>query len=241
MSYEVKLEAFEGPLDLLLHLIKKHEIDIYDIPIALITKQYLGYLDLMKTLNLDIAGEFLLMAASLMYIKSKMLLPPSELDEELIEEDEEDPRAELVRKLLEYKKYKDVVAKLEERRTIQDEIFQRENPPDIPLESDDFFVDVSLFDLISAFKSVLEQVSEEEFQQISVEKMDINEKISEIMERLQEAKSLVFQELFNNVSQKAELIITFLALLELIRLKLVRAQQVKQFGAIRFFVAEPLE
>lgn len=235
MNYEVKLEVFEGPLDLLLHLIKRNEINIYDIPIALITQHYLEYIDLMKTLNLDIAGEFLVMAATLMQIKSKMLLPPDETAEE---EEVEDPRAELVRRLLEYKKYKDAAEELEKREVFWREVFGRSEKPQFEegQEAEEpLMLDLNLFDLIDAFKKVLERTPKEEPLELRQEEVSVKDKMAIIMERLEGIESLTFDSLFDRDKNRVSLIATFLALLELVRLRLIRIQQIEEFGVIRIF------
>ncbi len=235
MSYEVKLEVFEGPLDLLLHLIKKNEINIYDIPIALITQHYLEYIDLMKTLNLEIAGEFLVMAATLVQIKSKMLLPPDETAEE---EEVEDPRLELMRRLLEYQRYKEAAEEMEKRETLWRDVFSRTERPQFEDEeetAEPVLLDVNLFDLINAFKKVLEKAPKEEPLELEQDNISIKDKMATITERLEGVESLTFDSLFDGEKNRASLIATFLALLELIRLRLVRIQQLEEFGVIRIF------
>lgn len=235
MSYEVKLEVFEGPLDLLLHLIKKNEINIYDIPVALIAQQYLEYIDLMKTLNLEIAGEFLVMAATLVQIKSKMLLPP---DETVEEEEVEDPRAELVRRLLEYQRYKDAAEELEKRETLWRDVFSRTERPQFEEEeetAEPLLLDVNLFDLIDVFRKVLEKAPKEESLELKQDNISIKDKMATIMERLEGIESLTFDSLFNEEKSRISMIATFLALLELIRLRLIRVQQLEEFGVIRIF------
>lgn len=225
-----KLSVFEGPLDLLLHLIKENKIDIYDIPIVDITKQYLDYLEIMKELNLEIAGEFLVMAATLIYIKSRMLLPPNE---EQTEEPAEDPRAELVKRLLEYQAFKEASLQLRERENIWKNIFRRlppetkdfENDPDIlPFEA-------SLFDLLSAFRSLLSKAPEQMIE-ITRETLTVTDRINYIMECIEGKEGIRFEKLFEQAFTKITLIVTFLALLELIRLGLVKAYQEKVFGSI---------
>src|SRR4030042_2172881 len=199
LPLNVKLAAFEGPLDLLLHLIKKNEIDIYDIPITVIPRQYLEYLEVMKSLNLDVAGEFLLMAATLLHIKSKMLLPPSEEEqgEEEQEEPEEDPRAELVRRLLEYQRYKEAALDLAQGSLLDREVFARKFFVEKVLEDAEEILagEVTLFDLLEAMKKILQGIPPEEFQEISLDKLSIKEKIHQIMEHLWEKESLTFAEL----------------------------------------------
>jgi len=238
LPLQIKLEVFEGPLDLLLHLIKKNEIDIYDIPITIITRQYLEYLEVMKSLNLDIAGEFLLMAATLLHIKSKMLLPPSE--DELGDENaepEEDPRAELVRRLLEYQRYKDAALEMNRSDLLDREVFTRAFfQEEFLKEAEEGVVsEATLFDLLEALKKVLETVPPEEFQEISLEHLSLKDKINEIMEALWEKETLAFQELFTPATPRREVIVTFLALLELLRLRMIKIFQAEHFGTIRIF------
>jgi len=243
LPLHVKLEAFEGPLDLLLHLIKKNEIDIYDIPISVITRQYLEYLEMMKSLNLDIAGEFLLMAATLLHIKSKMLVPPSE--EEQAEEGEEalaeDPRAELVRQLLEYQRFKEAARELSRGPQLDREVFVRRFFEEKLMEGAEEALagEATLFDLLEAIKKVLQGIPPEEFQEISLEQLSIKEKIIQIMDRIWDAESVTFTELFTTATPRREIIVTFLALLELLRLRMIRIYQSESFGMIRIF--SPIE
>lgn len=224
----VQLPAFEGPLELLLHLIKKNEINIYDIPIALITQQYLEYLDLMKSLNLNIAGEFLVMAATLIYIKSKMLLPPEEIAEEELEDD---PRADLVRRLLEYQQFKESAERLAWREELWRDVYRRDVEDRIP-EDTILLKDVSLFDLVGALQSVLARVPKEKVIEIVPDQMSVRNKMSLVMERLEKVETLAFEVLFEQDRTRASVIVTFLAILELARLQLVAIQQVKPYGAI---------
>lgn len=228
MSYKVKLEIFEGPLDLLLYLIKKDEIDILDIPIAKITAQYLEYLELMQLLDLDIAGEFLVMAATLMHIKSRLLLPPQE--REILEEPEEDPRQELVRRLLEYQKFKEAAQHLEEMGLERSRYFVRSETPPV-IEEGEYF-EASLFDLITAFSKVLTSVPRKTFQEIVIDEFTVEEKIGYILDILKEKTRTYFTNLFENMKNKMEVVCTFLALLELIRIKEAVVRQPKLFGPI---------
>lgn len=237
LPLKVRLETFEGPLDLLLYLIKKNEIDIYDIPISVITQQYLEYLEIMKNLNLDVAGEFLLMAATLLHIKSKMLLPPTGEEEEG-EKEEEDPRAELVRRLLEYQRFKEAAQQLVKGPLLDREVFVRSFFGDALAEKEaeeDVSGEVTLFDLLEVMKKVLEGLPAEDFQEISMEHLNIKDKILHIMERLWEAESLAFTELFTASTPRREIVVTFLALLELLRLRMIRVYQGETFGTIRIF------
>lgn len=223
---------FEGPLDLLLHLIKKHQIDIYDIPIALITRQYLEYLEIMETLNLSIAGEFLVMAATLIHIKSKTLLPP---DEKINETEEEDPREELLSRLLEYKKFKEASAQLEERESLWVEIFRRKIPEGVEPVNEEFcFTDLNLFDLVDALQKVIERLPEKDVFEVTQEVLSVTDKIHYLLEFLENRESATFSELFEKDSTRNMVVVTFLALLEICRLRLVQIQQVEEFGVIRF-------
>lgn len=230
---KVKLDIFEGPLDLLLYLVKKSEVDIYHIPIVEITDQYLKYLDLMKTLDLEIAGEFLWMAANLIYLKSKMLLPIEQQEEE--EEDEEfDPHSELIRQLIEYKKFKeaaDGLKKMEEARSLY---FPREATPE--MDSHDFAADlgeVSIFDLLNAFSKILEKVQiRENLNKLFEEEVSVEGKILMIEEMLSSRFSFVLEDFFSGNVSRMELVATFLAVLELIRLKRIRVTQDNNFGNI---------
>jgi segregation and condensation protein A len=238
LPLKVRLETFEGPLDLLLYLIKKNEIDIYDIPISVITQQYLEYLEIMKNLNLDVAGEFLLMAATLLHIKSKMLLPATGEEEGEGEKEEEDPRAELVRRLLEYQRFKEAAQQLVKGPLLDREVFVRSFFGESLAEKEgeeDVSAEVTLFDLLEVMKKVLEGLPAEDFQEISVEHLNIKDKILHIMERLWEADSMAFTELYTASTPRGEIIVTFLALLELLRLRMIRVYQGETFGTIRIF------
>lgn len=239
-AYAIQLENFEGPLDLLLHLIKKNEMDIYDIPMAAITRQYLETLDAMKTLNLDVAGEFLLMAATLLHIKSKLLLP--KIVEEEQEEDEEDPRAELVRRLLEYQKYKEVSQVLDSRPQLGRDLFVRAAPePEVLEESEAGFAAVGLFDLLEALQEVLRASPDPKVHQIDVEQLSVTDRINAILERLRLSESVAFNELFESSLVRKEVIVTFLALLELVKLRMVRFMQNVRHGTIWLFPSVALE
>ncbi len=233
MTYKVKLEVFEGPLDLLLYLIKKEEVDIYDIPIAKITDQYLEYMELMQLLDLTIAGEFLVMAATLMHIKSKLLLPPDETDVE--SEEELDPRAELVKRLLEYKKFKEAAAELAQKESHQKHFYARVgsgiNMDELPAAKDEFF-EASLFDLITAFTKVLRDIPKEMFYQIIKDEFTVSEKIHDVLHMLVDNKKVMFTDLFKAAKNKAEIITTFLAILELIKIREISIIQHAHFGEI---------
>lgn len=238
MDYEVKLDIFEGPLDLLLYLIKKNEIDIYDIPIALVTEQYLKYLDLLKSLNLDLAGEYLVLASTLIHIKSRMLLPDDSLDED---ETEEDPRLELVQQLLEYQAYKEAALALEGRPQLDRDVFVRGHVPDVrdsAPEEEEQLIEASLFDLMEAFQRVLGKLKTTGGMEIEVEKVSLTERIQEIKAQLQREKSMTFTDLMAGQTSRRQLIYTFLAILELIKTHFVRAYQSSSFSVIRLFYEE---
>lgn len=228
-EYKIKLDVFEGPLDLLLHLIKEQELNIYDIPIAKITKQYFEYLDVMKELNLEIAGEFLVMAATLTYIKSRMLLPKPPADEE---EDGVDPRDELVRKLLEYKKFKEAARELRDKESVQSSTFSRGFISEWDENDADYLKEVTVFQLLSAFNGVLKRSQLEKVYEVTLENISITERISEVMERLGETSKLKFEDLFDEAGTKVELIATFLALLELMKQWIIRVFQERELGPI---------
>lgn len=231
-SYSIKLPVFEGPLDLLLHLIRENKIDVYDIPIAIITHQYLDYIEMMKELNLDVAGEFLLMAATLIHIKSRMLLP---VDEAVEGEDEEDPRLELVQRLIEYQSFKDASLSLREREDEWSKVFSRESPQkddSAGYEGEELSLfDLGLFDLIGAFKKILDKVPPEIIN-ITRETLTVKDRIAYITEKLENNEAISFDDLLELNSSKSHLIVTFIALLEILRLGLARVYQEKDFGSI---------
>lgn len=238
-DYKVSLEVFEGPLDLLLYLIKKDEVDIYDIPIGRITDQYMEYLQLMKVLDLNIAGDFIVMSATLMLIKSRMLLPVEDRGEES-EEEEEDPRWDLVRQLVEYKKFKDAADHLEVLEVHMENVFGRESehvelgaPPDVDLR------DASIFDLISALNEALGRVKEENLQEIFAEQYTVSQKVTYIVENLKIVKRLSITDLFTGMQSRLEIVCTFLAVLELIKLNRIAAVQDNHFGEIMVEPREP--
>ena len=236
-DYKVKLEIFEGPLDLLLYLIKRDELDIYDISIERITRQYLEYLEAFKELNIDVAGEFIVMASNLLYIKSRSLLP---LDQQPPEEtaEEDDPRWELIRQLIEYKKFKDAAAELHDRAREQEDIFVRGGPPDLAAARPLLLGEVGIFQLINAFQNVIKRIeARAELQEIFGENYTVSDKIETILARVSEGASLKFSDLFAGMASRIEIVVTFLALLELIRLKQVRAIQPGQFGEIEIAAA----
>ena len=232
----LRLESFEGPLDLLLHLIKKNEVNVYDIPIALITEQYLQYLNLMQELNLDVASEFLVTAATLIHIKSRQLLPRPE-SAAGVEDEEIDPRDALVRRLVEHQRFKAAAELLHERETLRSAQWTR---PDArvaalagePIEPE---LDVDLFGLLAAFRRVLERSKDRPSIPLPPEQISIETRIEQLLARLSFAEACGFEELFDDAGSRAQLIVTFLAMLEMIRLKLVRVFQSAQLGAIRVY------
>lgn len=237
-GYSVKLDAFEGPLDLLLHLIRKNEVDIYDIPIALITRQYLDYLKLMKELNLDLAGDFLVMASTLLQIKSRMLLPMPEPDEGEGEE-QEDPRAELVRRLLDYQRYREAGLELGARELLGREVFIRPCADGCCLEGlavDDGPLELDLFELSEAFNRLLSRIPLARAHEVAAQDtLSIVDAINQILTRLDGRTSLDFEALFLDDMSRERLIVTFLALLELCRIKLVKVMQNSRYANIHIF------
>ncbi len=236
-DYKVELEIFEGPLDLLLYLIRKDEVNIHDIPISRITEQYLEYLELMKMLDLNIAGEFVLMAATLMHIKSRMLLPPAERPEDEDEGPEEDPRLELIRQLLEYKRFKEVARDLHVLEVEQATTFSRnEEDRSLPAVAERPLAEVSIFDLLAAFNEVFKHAAEAPVEEILGDEVKVADKIREIRELVQHTDIVRFLDLFRPGAARMEIVATFLAMLELIRLKAVLVFQRRPFGAIELAV-----
>jgi segregation and condensation protein A len=231
-DYKVELDVFEGPLDLLLYLIRKDEVDIYNIPVELITKQYMSHLNVMKMLDLNIAGEFLVMAATLMMIKSRMLLPVDERPED--EEDEDDPRWELVKQLVEYKKYKDMANQLQERELYQENVFDFGGENALAPDPDDSvsLQDVGLFDLIEAFNDVLDKAPPETIGEIEGDQFTVSDKIESVLTTVHDNTETSFSTLFQPRATRGEIICTFLALLELLRLRQINIFQKVQFGEI---------
>jgi segregation and condensation protein A len=236
-AYKVKLETFEGPLDLLIHLIRKNELDIYDIPIAIITEQYLGYIEVMQELNLDVAGEFLVMAATLIHIKSRMLLPRPETAAGDGEPDE-DPREALVRRLLEHQKYKAAAELLHERETLRSAQYLRPDASVAQAAGDDYEpeLEVDLFTLITAFKGILTRASHKPRMVLPPEQISIETRIEQLLGRLSETEACGFEDLFaDGDGSRPFMIVTFLAMLEMIRLKLIRVFQTGGAGPIRVY------
>jgi len=234
MAYEIKLDIFEGPLDLLLYLIKKNEIDIYNIPIALITDQYLQYMEIMRSLNLDLAGEYLVLASTLIYIKSRLLLPREENDDF---EDEPDPRAELVKQLLEYQSYKEAALCLDSRLLLERDVFKRSYGVNETDETEDDETELNLFDLVKAFQKLVSRMDKQELLEINGERMSLSDRINEIMERLAQVQPLLFTDIIEEIADRRSVIYTLLAILELMKLRMVKAYQSGPFGVIRIFMA----
>jgi segregation and condensation protein A len=235
-AFAVKLESFEGPLDLLLHLIKKNEVNIHDIPIALITQQYLDAIALMEELNLDVAGDFLVMAATLIHIKSKMLLPRPETAAG-VEGETEDPRDALVRRLLEHQKFKAAAGLLHEREQLRAAQWLRPDERVAELAGDDYEpeLEVDLFSLLTAFQQVVQRAKLRPKVLLPPEQIPVEVRIDQLLARLSETEACGFEDLFADVNDRGGLIVTFLALLEMIRLKLVRVFQSGSFGPIRVY------
>jgi len=233
----VTLENFEGPLDLLLYLIRKHEVSIYDIPIALITSQYLATIHLMQELDLDVAGEFLVMATTLIHIKSRMLLPRPETAANVEGEGEEDPRDVLVRRLVEHQKFKAAAGLLHEREQLRSAQWQRPDESVAAIAGDDYEpeLEVDLFSLLNAFQSVVDRAKHRPKVLLPPEQMPLEVRIEQLLARLSETDACGFEDLFADVDDRGGLIVTFLALLEMIRLKLVRVFQAGSFGPIRVY------
>jgi segregation and condensation protein A len=228
----VLMDIFEGPMDLLVHLIKKNEVDIYDIPIALITEQFLEYLEWMKSMNIDFAGDFIVMASTLTHLKSRMLLPIHDGDPE----EEEDPRQEITRPLVEYLQIKSAAEDLAARQLLGEDIFAR-NPGKVGelFGAEGDMVKIGLFELIDAFQKILEKISPDHLVELTADSLSVKDRISELVDIFQKQKSITFDELFAADSNKGEVIATFLAILEMVKLSLVQMAQQVQTGIIRLF------
>jgi len=230
-DYKVTLKnVFEGPMDLLIHLIKKNEVDIYDIPVALITEQYLAYLEWMQLLNIDNVGDFLLMASTLAHIKSRMLLPNHG-----IEEEEEDPRLELVRPLAEYLRIRSAAEALANRNLLGESIFTRRAKLKGLVDDDQEMIQVGLFELIDAFQRIIQKVGKDHSVEVATDEVSVKDRMNDMLTVIEEKGSITFTELFDAPVQKRYIIVTFLALLELMKLSLIRAAQSAQSGVIRLF------
>ena len=236
-TYKVRLLNFDGPLELLLHLIRKHKYDIYDIPIASILKDYLETLEAMHELDIDLAGDSLVMAATLTQIKSRLLLPPREGAEQ--EPEGEDPRAQLVARLIEYRKFKDAAQDLGDRENFWREVFVRQGKgawEDQEEAGQEMLFNFGLMDLLDAFKRVVKSAPGQ-FHDVGGEGISITERMGRILEMLENAESITFEALFEGDRTRAQLVVTFLALLELARIRAIRLMQVEEFGVIRIMKA----
>jgi segregation and condensation protein A len=238
-EYKVKFEVFEGPLDLLLYLIKKQEVDIYEVNLTALATQFIEYIEVMRQLDLEIAGEFLVMASTLMYIKSRELLPVDQQVAVEEEDDGEDPRWELIRQLVEYKKFKDAAARLQELEIRQESVYRREAPKPV-FESEPQKPDVSIFDLVNAVSTILKRVAqrEGESREIFEDKWSVSEKIEMLVTRITQKSRVKFSELFEGATSRTEVVVTFLAMLELIRLKQIICVQPDHFAEIEIIKFE---
>lgn len=234
LFYRVKLDVFEGPLDLLLHLVKKNEVDLTDIPIAKITDQYMGYLELFQQLDLDVAGEYLVMAATLLHLKSRSLLPGDETPEE---EESDDPRAELVRQLLEYQRFKEAAELLNRRDLLDRDVFARVPAREENDLDQDVVYDVSLGDLLDALQDVLKHAAPEVVHEVVLEQISLRERICFILDTLRERQIMLFTNLFPGGSTRLQILTTFLGLLELVRTRMIHVLQEEQFGPITLSLA----
>ena len=229
MSYRVKLDIFEGPLDLLLHLVKKNEVELSDIPVATITDQYLAYLDLLQQLDLDVAGEYLVMAATLLHLKSRLLLPGDEATEE---EEGEDPRADLARQLLEYQRFKEAAEQLSRRDLLDRDVFARAPLQDETDTEAEVLHDVSLGDLLDVLQDVLKRAAPEVIHEVILEQVSLRERLCFVLDTLRERTELVFTDLFPVGVTRPQILVTFLAILELVRTRMIRLHQEEPFGPI---------
>jgi segregation and condensation protein A len=239
MAIQIQLDNFAGPLDLLLHLIKTNEMDIYDIQMVEITEQYLTIIDQMKQLDLDVAGEFLLMAATLIHIKSRMLLPASE---EIDEEEGEDPRAELVRRLLEYQRYKEAAESLSALPLLDRDIFSAQYVPLEILNETDEEISVGVFQLADAFHRLLKNAPVEVFHEVVREQLSVAEHVQIVLQRLADQDGrIIFREVFSAKPTREELVVTFLATLELVKMRMIKVEQANQFGELWLSLAVPVD
>ena len=238
---KVQLEIFEGPLDLLLYLVKKEEVNIYEVNLTKIATQFIEHVQLMREFDLDVAGEFLVMAATLMFIKSRELLPKNQQAEIPDDEDEEDPRYELIRQLVEYKKFKDAAARLQERESFQEQIYPRVAArPELIIEASEERPRVSIFDLVNAVSTILKRFDQrEQARDVFEEKWSVSEKIEALADLVKTRPRLRFSEVFAQATSRSEVVVTFLALLELIRMKQLRVEQPEAFAEIEISPALP--
>lgn len=234
---KVKLDIFEGPLDLLLHLVKKNEVEVANIPIATITDQYLAYLDLLHELNLDVAGEYLVMAATLLHIKSRTLLPAEELEEE----EGEDPRARLVQQLLEYQRYREAAGELARREMLERDVFTRLRVAGEDGDEEEILFDVSLGSLLDALQEVFKRTTTGAAHAIAPEEVSLAECLCAVVDKLRAEGEMLFFDLFPQDTPRLRILVTFLALLELVRMRMMRIRQEELFGPIRISLAVPAE
>ncbi|MDP8222389.1 MAG: segregation/condensation protein A [Candidatus Lernaella stagnicola] len=228
---QIRLDIFEGPLDLLLHLVRVNEYDIFDIPVADITHQFNEYLDLMQELNLNVAAEYLVMSATLMRVKSRLLLPPTE-DED---GEEEDPRAELIQQLLEYQRFKEAAMEISERPMLGRDVFARKFPATDLSEAhgENAYLEVDIYQLLQAMRQVIKNLPSDQVHQIQMSGMSVREKMAELVDLFGKRSTVVFQELFRGAKTRGEVIVTFLALLELVRQSMLKVTQIDPTGPIR--------
>ncbi len=227
-EYRVNLEVFEGPLDLLMHLIRKNDLDIYDIPVAFVLEEYMNYMDTLKELDIDLAGEFLLMAAELAHIKSKTLLPEEFPEEETIEDD---PRSDLVRRLLEYQQFKEASQQIDDRLILNRDVFKCQAPPST-IEKQEGPVESDLFQLIEAFSKVLKRAPAEQFHDVVVDRVSVNERIYQIASQIKKGITVMVEDLLLDDSSRYNMLITFLALLEMGKLRMIKIFQMASYGSI---------
>lgn len=239
MTHQFKLDMFEGPLDLLLYLIKEHKMDIHDIPIAEITRQYMDAIQLMEELNLELTGEYLVMAAELTRIKSLALLPTEVGERE--EEEGKDPRAQLLARLLEYQRYKSAAMELRKMESDRQQVFPGRGDAVLEEEEEEALVDATVFDLFSAFRHVLAKKALGKDYDFKITTLSVTEMIKKVLEVLDAAESVTFESLFTVINTKQEVIVTFLAILELIRLRLIRVVQPGTFETIRVYISADRE
>ena len=241
-EYKVKFEVFEGPLDLLLYLIKKQEVDIYEVNLTALATQFIEYIDVMRQLDLEIAGEFLVMASTLMYIKSRELLPVDQQVEVEDEDEGEDPRWELIRQLVEYKKFKDAAAQLQVLEERQENVYRREAPKPI-FEAEPQKPDVSIFDLVNAVSTILKRVAqrEGESREIFEDKWSVSEKIEMLVKLITEKSRVKFSQLFEDATSRTEVVVTFLAMLELVKVRAIRILQEEMAGPIMIEAATGMD
>jgi segregation and condensation protein A len=227
-DYRVNLEVFEGPLDLLIHLIKKNDLDIYDIPIAFVLEAYMKYIDTLRELDIDLAGDFLLMAAELAHIKSKLLLPEEEGDAEMLEED---PRSDLVRRLLEYQRYKEASQEFAERAMLGRDVFKQLSPERVEVDKDGP-VEGDVYQLVEAFSMILKRVPEQDIHDVAVDRISVNDRIYQIAGRIKNNTTVSLDDLLPENIVRYDIVITFIALLEMCRLKMVRVYQTSTYGTL---------